>query len=174
MRGSRRVRAWDEFVVGRWGSHDAKKLQSWAESNGWSYQAEEPALVGVYLPRRPGAAAHCFNVLTSTVNGRPVRALEYASFEGQRRSDGADGIECALVVIGLPGLPPADVVQQGLGSAITRMGGSVPSNAEVYLCGTEMVVRREGVLEPRKLVTDADLMTRQINAMPPSFWRTDL
>jgi hypothetical protein len=29
------------------------------------------------------------------------------------------------------------------------------------------------VLEPRRLVTDADLMTRQINAMPPSFWRTD-
>lgn len=168
----RRVRAWDEYVVSKWGREDAQALQSWAAANGWSYQAEEPALVDLYVPRRPGNAAHCFNVLTSTVNGRLVRAFEYASFQGQRNGHGRDGVECALVVIDLPGLPPADLAEQHLDTAITGMGGSIPSNATVYLHGAELVVRREGKLKPQRIVTDADLMTRQINSMPLTFWRT--
>jgi hypothetical protein len=162
-------RAEDEFVLDLRMPHDADRWRRWAAQNGWSYLEQDPTLIGVYRPPYSGAEGY-YNVLSGTLNGRAVRAFEHGVLRGEHGSHAADGSVTAFLVVALPGLPAPPVSRSDVARLITGMGGNVPSNARLSLHGSELVCSRPGFLKQQQLIHDADLLTRQINAAPPSLW----
>jgi hypothetical protein len=159
----------DELVLGLRMPHDAGTWRAWAAENGWSYLEQDPTLVGMYRPPYPGAEGY-YNVLSATVHGRRVRAFERGVFHGERGSHAADGGVTAFVVVTLPGLPAVPAPNGDIGRLITGMGGNVPSGTHLALHGNDLVSWRPGFLRQQDLIRDADLLTRQINAVAPWFW----
>lgn len=142
---------------------------SWAGAHGWTYQAQAPELVGRYRPVFTAGAEAYTHLLTTTLHGLPVTAFErrIESTDGS----GSSGSTRAFVVVTLPGLPPDDVVKEGPERAMTRLGGSIPTNSDLELDGSNLIASRVGPLDQKRLPSDAELLTVELAALPPTFWR---